>query len=399
MKTQPISIPYFSLSPNSLTLYNRIEGITASERQIESYNNLEDNKNKYNELSNHSIKRLRKAISYLLFITNEKQIKGKMQVTKVQDFETNYESGPVYSDKVRFKLAFITLTLPAKQIHSDEEIKSKLLNQFLIELKTKFQVLDYIWKAEKQENGNIHFHILINRYIHHEKIKTIWNRILEKLGYISAYQLKQQDYFKNSFRLSENPKDKRTEAAQRKAYEKSKEENWTKPNSTDIHALYKVKNIAAYITKYIAKGVTKTDRTKEIDSLRKDILRLNSLLIQTDTKILFDDLPKTIIDLHRADMVNIKTQIQSKEIRLESLLSLGITGRIWGQSSSLSKLKNFTDCQPWESVPEIHEVETKCFKKIVIPVGQSKIYSYIIDIQKFEILKNLLNSHLLTLSG
>ena len=394
MKNNIVSIPYYSLSPNSLTLFNRVEGIPRSDRQIQTWENLEDNKNKYNELSSHSIKRLRKSISYLIYTTNEKQIHGKIQSNKVQDFETHFEKSAVHSIPIKYKLALITLTLPSVQIHTDQEIKSKLLNQFLIELKKKFGLKDYVWKAEKQENNNIHFHILINIYIHHEKIKEIWNRIVSKLGYIDTYQRNQQFYFQNGFRLSENPKDTRTESAQKAAFEKSKSENWLNPNSTDIHALYKVRNISAYLTKYLAKGVTKTDRTNEIDSIRKNILRLNSLIIEIDKKILFHDYNETDLHTLHSDISLFKNQVLEENMKLEKLLNAGISGKIWGQSTSLSKITNFVDCEPWELIPQIEEVEKHCFKKIEIPVGQSKIYSYIIDIQKFPTLNNLLKNHL-----
>ena len=170
MYVQPFEVPYFSLSPTSLTLFTMLEGGRVSGKQKESWKNLEDNTNKYGELSHHSTKRIRRAINYMIYTTKEKQIRGKQIITKTQDFTTEYEKSATHQKPVNYKLALITLTLPSAQRHPDEEIKSKLLNQFLIELKNKFQVRDYIWKAEKQENGNIHFHILINKYIHHRRL-------------------------------------------------------------------------------------------------------------------------------------------------------------------------------------------------------------------------------------
>ena len=82
-----------------------------------------------------------------------------------QNLTTQYQKSKVYQNPVQYKLTFITLTLPSKQIHSDNEIKSKCLNQFLIELKKNHSVSRYIWKAEKQENNNIHFHIIADKFI------------------------------------------------------------------------------------------------------------------------------------------------------------------------------------------------------------------------------------------
>jgi hypothetical protein len=101
------------------------------------------------------------------------------------------------------------------------------LNTFLITLERKFKVSVYLWKAESQNNGNIHFHILVNSFIPHQEIRSIWNSILDNLGYIDLFE------------------------------KKHKHRN---PNSTDIHGLYKDKtgknigNIGAYLAKYMSKN-------------------------------------------------------------------------------------------------------------------------------------------------
>lgn len=377
-----------------MTLYNSLEGYSATDRQRETWENLNDNENKYNELSQHSVKRLRRAINFMIYTTQEKEITGKKIITKSQNFTTEYEKGTTYQKPVKHKLSMITLTLPSKQIHDDETIKSKCLNQFLIEIRKSFKVQDYIWKAEKQENTNIHFHILINRYIHHVKIKTIWNRIINKIGYVDTFAKNQRIYFENGFRMSENPHDKRTEAKQRAAYEKGKNENWLNPNSTDIHALYKVRNAGAYLTKYLAKGVTKTERTEQIKLIRKQLFELETLKINIDKKILFDTpAPAQLLKLEE-HLKNLENQIQTLNSQLSELLKTGISGRIWGQSQSLSKLKPFTEISPWEQVPDIEEIEKHKEFKIINTIGTRKIYSYIINISHFPNLDSLLRKHL-----
>jgi len=87
-----------------------------------------------------------------------------------------------------FKLAFITLTLSDVQIHSDEYIKSHLLEPFLKWMYRSWNVNSYIWKAEVQNNGNIHFHITINKFIHWKSIRAKWNRLLSAHGYCKVYQ-------------------------------------------------------------------------------------------------------------------------------------------------------------------------------------------------------------------
>ena len=65
---------------------------------------------------------------------------------------------------------FVTLTLPSVQRHEDNVIKQQILKPFIEELKERYGVKYYFWKAEIQENGNIHFHLIIDHYIHYKKL-------------------------------------------------------------------------------------------------------------------------------------------------------------------------------------------------------------------------------------
>lgn len=117
-----------------------------------------------------------------------------------------------------FKLNMVTLTLPSLQLHCDKVIKRECLNRFLIVAKRKWGVSNYIWRAETQANGNIHFHIICDRFIPHWELRDNWNLIINKL-----------DYVNNSM-------------------------NCKNPNSTDIHSLKNVRNIGAYMSKYVSKN-------------------------------------------------------------------------------------------------------------------------------------------------
>jgi len=150
-------------------------------------------------LSSDSMKRLRLRINLMTYIAENKTLRKSMNL-------------PI----TKYKLVLITLTLSSSQIHSDYIIKSKLLQPFLRLLRNRWKVKNYLWKAEAQDNGNIHFHITTDQFIHWEEIRTAWNSIQETLGYIS--------------RAGNG-----------------------NPNSTDIHAVYKCKNLSAYLCSYISK--------------------------------------------------------------------------------------------------------------------------------------------------
>jgi len=87
----------------------------------------------------------------------------------------------------KFRLNFITLTLPTAQMHDDSTIVREALRPFLDWMKYNYKLNSYVWKAEPQSNGNIHFHITTNVYIHYAKVQKSWNYNLNKLGYIDKY--------------------------------------------------------------------------------------------------------------------------------------------------------------------------------------------------------------------
>lgn len=88
----------------------------------------------------------------------------------------------------KFRINFITLTLPSPQMHSDHYIKQHLLAPFLKWMERSWLVNSYIWKAEAQENGNIHFHITTNTFIHWKSVRAKWNRLLSNHGYCKVFQ-------------------------------------------------------------------------------------------------------------------------------------------------------------------------------------------------------------------
>jgi len=115
---------------------------------------------------------------------------------------------------------FVTLTLSYQQFSTDNEIKRKCLTPFLQHAIQKWGVVNYLWRAEPQENGRIHFHILFDKFIDWRKIRNVWNHMQNRLEYIDAFQ--------QMFGHRD-------------------------PNSTDVHSLRKVHNIAAYVCKYMSK--------------------------------------------------------------------------------------------------------------------------------------------------
>lgn len=88
------------------------------------------------------------------------------------------------------KLVFLTLTLSAVQVHPDQEIKSKILRPFMRWLRDSEGCENYIWKAEVQKNGNIHFHVILDQFVDKDEIRRKWNECQDNLRYHERYQVK-----------------------------------------------------------------------------------------------------------------------------------------------------------------------------------------------------------------
>lgn len=99
------------------------------------------------------------------------------------------------------RLVFITLTLSAKQFHTDNEIKRKMLNHFIISLSRTHKLVNYLWKAEKQKNGNIHFHLITDIFIPKSELNHIWDLIQFQNGYLAKSPIFSDDYASPSTRI------------------------------------------------------------------------------------------------------------------------------------------------------------------------------------------------------
>lgn len=231
-------IPYVSISPSKISMYSRPDKPYSgkSDAQIQNEQNLSDN-SQNGEISNKARNKIEHGLNWLLFLTKSKKAFSK-------------KSGKYFN----FKIMFTTLTLSSTQQHSDNFIKKNMLNQFLTEARQKWKADKYLWRAESQKNGRIHFHIVFDKFIPWEWIKATWNRIQEKYYYVSKYSRSQHNKYKNGFFFDPNDKYGTSYAKQKKRYHEGVANGWFKPNSTDVHSIKKIRNIAAYLSKYCTKN-------------------------------------------------------------------------------------------------------------------------------------------------
>lgn len=194
-----------------------------------------DNRHSF-QLSKKAVARIKEKVTWLYELARNKTI--------------TTTSGKVLSS---FKMNFITLTLPSMQQHSTATIISTCLNQFLSELRLYSGLKNYVWRLEYQKNGNVHFHIATDSFIEFEYCRAVWNRCIEKLGYVTAYH----DIFSklsfSEYCARTNPDGKTDIKTLSERFSVGIRSNWRMPNSVDVRHVSNAKNIAFYISKYITK--------------------------------------------------------------------------------------------------------------------------------------------------
>lgn len=96
--------------------------------------------------------------------------------------------------RLPFRLGFWTLTVP-DPIRTWEEVKKPfaLFCQWLRELGAS-----YVWKAELQERGQPHYHLIVDRYVPWKEISYAWNSRMKRAGLLQEFAQKFGHFGPNS---------------------------------------------------------------------------------------------------------------------------------------------------------------------------------------------------------
>ena len=121
------------ITPNYAVEFNSYIDYFRTIEQEANNINLRSSKQYLSDLSEKSRKRLLYYLSVMYLLAKENYLLARQIVSKTTNNEIQKIYGIKYKKPVKFRLAFITLTLPSKQIHSDTDIKRNLLKQFLQE--------------------------------------------------------------------------------------------------------------------------------------------------------------------------------------------------------------------------------------------------------------------------
>lgn len=166
------------------------------------------------EFTENSKKRLSRCIDILL------------QISKVR-----YGINEITGRRQRHQLSFITLSIQDNIKITAQEGYELLLKHFLQWIRRTKKVNTYIWKAEFQTNGQLHYHITTPAWIHYQEIKDKWNNLLEKSGLHIKYFTEHGHY---------------------------------NANSTDIHTVKKARDIDGYLKKEYYKSIQNQKTTGKI---------------------------------------------------------------------------------------------------------------------------------------
>lgn len=210
-------IPFIKITPSYICAYSQYNGERRNVWQTHTFKNLSDattreiqeseQKRYTGEITKSARKKLQSACDILFALAQKK----KVWLEKKQMFMT-------------YRIGFITLTLSAPQGQiTDREIKEHLLAPWLRHFKKK-GLHNYIWKAERQKNGNIHFHVFTDCWIDKTQARDYWNNLQNKYGFIQHFRRKH---------------------------------GHSDPNSTDTKAVREEKGMVAYMLKYFLKPVEK----------------------------------------------------------------------------------------------------------------------------------------------
>lgn len=199
--------PVIQVRYKQLLIYNKWHGITIArtQQQIDYFKIMISKKTYSGIVTEGTKKRMSKAIDLML------------QASPLQKVYN-----PIIKRHQHFQLTFLTLTIAEDERMLDAAYCYKnLLMPYLRILRDKFQVVNYVWKVELQERGQVHYHLTLNKFIMFNELQTEWNKLQKNLGLLDSFYRKFQHY---------------------------------EPNGIDIHAVYKVNDIKAYLLKYLKKS-------------------------------------------------------------------------------------------------------------------------------------------------
>lgn len=296
-------------------------------------------------MSPKAIRRLTNAINWLVASAPQKWVYDK--TTK---------------KRYNFRVNFVTLTLPTTNHGiTDHQFKSDLLHNFINTCRYKFDMKNFVWKVETQANGNIHAHFTTDTFIHWKDLRSVWNRILEKKGIIEKYTNKHENLTFDEYCNLYNPENKKDIEQMRKSFAYGQSTNWKDPNSTDVHSVWNVKDLAAYLAKYM--GKKEEDRrpiTGRLWGCSYNLSQENKLVIElcgTDVNKYLEPLFNKSIKWKPIELIS---KLTNKAFTIGEIFFYGLND--WGTTIRGALLDKYNE----HRFNIRHNIDTKALKSIIV---------------------------------
>lgn len=197
---------------------------------------------------------------------------------------------PVTGKTFPFQCSFVTLTISNPKPLGSQFCHKYLMKPFLRKLKT-FGNLSYVWKLEYQSDtdyhgkakrygGQLHYHLATNLFVPWQDIRSTWNNIQRKARLLDEF------------------------AERHKHFD---------PNSTDIHSMYQVNDVGAYMAEYFKKNGSKPVHGKiwdcSTDLKRKRFTFTPTNQQEMSLRQLQNDRHAKVIELERCTIFKIKNPL------------------------------------------------------------------------------------------
>lgn len=195
--------PYAQIRSNSIVLYNKFTGSKKKSVLVQASQRLRESVKYSGEVTAGASKRMSKAINLLIESSEKKRI-----------------FNPVSGKNMTFQLAFVTLTIPDLKTISTKDAHKNLLEPLLKWLRQVHGMKNYVWKLEVQKRGVIHYHLTCDSFVVHSDLRKKWNYLLTKNNLNESYVA---------------------------------DKGHTDANSTDIHSVKNIRDLASYLIKYFTK--------------------------------------------------------------------------------------------------------------------------------------------------
>lgn len=400
-------IECLKVNANYLSIYNQFANSNRNSIATSDLN-FKDNFHDL-KMSSGAAKTIKKAVNVILYLTKKKhfaEIRKNIGCTSYRSQDKEVLKKAVKNAKSGYLCTFLTLTLPAAQKHTDTEITQYCLNPFLTYARKVWKVKYYVWKKELQENGNLHFHLVTDRYIDNKCLRREWNKLINAgvvegvenpFDYVDRYSKKMKDLYKDGFsfdtvknfitslpsiqktiseKINElqnvsnqdilnvqawtekfiNSEVDRYYCAYQKEIKKPENERFRNPNSTDIDAVKTPQAVSLYCAKYISKDITDneclTRYVNEVENIKK---RLFAILYDIKEKKNNDE---NIFELEK-QVEEIKEYL--KQYRKQNC---PILGKLWYKSASLTPFVSGTSDVLYSELRSEVDALTEYLKKL-----------------------------------